>query len=191
MPMTIENLIFEEVDLDSMKVGELIKDWKCEETNEKLRPMKLQSMRLMINEIGELYKNGKGITPTKLKEVWERNENNMNDYMNNFLDTLENKEDIFKISKKQVDAKGNITLKLEKVDTSDRNKLIKEIANKLIEKLDKEQLRVMIEEGLKKNNDFVQLKKANIELDKKKPKIKEFRGCYKIVVNDTDLMIIG
>jgi len=153
--------------------------------------MKIAGMRFMIEEINKAYQNKKGLTKDQLRKIFEKHQNQTALYIGNAIDSLENPEDLFVVRDKKIDKKGNVTIKLNKVDTTNRSKIIKQLAKRLVEKLDKEQLQKMIEEGLKKNSDFKALELGNKEIKKKKVELKEHRGCFIITINNKEVMVVG
>ena len=189
--MPVEDLCFAEIDIEAFKQGEVLKDFKEVRNNEVSMPINITGMRLMIDEINKAYQNKKGLTKDQLRKIFEKHVNQSNLYAGNAIDSLKNPEDLFIVKDKKIDKKGNVTIKLNKVDTTDRSKIIKQLAKKLVEKLDKEQLQKMIEEGLKKNSDFKALELGNREIKKKKVELKEHRGCFIITINNKEVMIVG
>ena len=189
--MPIEDVLFAEIDVDLFKPGEILKDFKDNRNEELARPMKITGMRIMLDEINKAYQNKKGLSKDELRKIFEKHQNQSDVYIHNMIDSLEKPEDLFIVADKKIDKKGNVIIKLDKVDTTNRSKIIKQLAKRLVEKLNKEQLQVMIEEGLKKNSDFKMLEIANKEIKKNKPKLKEHRGCFIITINDKEVMVVG
>ena len=189
--MPIEDTLFAEIDIDLFKKGELLKTLKDFRDSEIARPIKIKGMRIMIEEINKAYQGKKGLSKDELRKIWEKHQDQSDLYIGNTIDSLKDPQDLFVVRDKKIDRKGNVTIKLKKVDTKDRDGIIKQLAKRLVEKLNKKQLQVMIEEGLKKNSDFNMLKEANKEIKKKKPKLKEHRGCFIITVNDKEVMVVG
>lgn len=189
--MPIEDTLFEELDLNALKKGEIVKNTDITKIEDTALPIKIGGMRILLSEINKVYKSGKGLSKNKLRSLFEGNQEKMCLYANNAVDCLEKSEEVFKVSKRKIDKKGNITLKLQKIDTRKRADLIKEVAKKLADKLNKEQLAILLEEGLKKNSDTDAIFEAKKQLEKEKPKIKEHRGCFIITVNDKEVMVVG
>ena len=187
--MPIEEF-FEEWDVESLKHGDIIRARGFESREKDSRPTIVKNMRVMISHLNDLYSKGKIPSKKEFNEIFEKHQKNMSDEVDNVLDDLENSEEFFKVEKKEESDSGDITIKLKKLDKTERIKIIKSIAKKLAEKMTKEQLQTMLEEGIKKLNDTKTLKEIDEELNKESPKIKGNKGCYKLQVNGKDIILL-
>jgi hypothetical protein len=189
--MPIDDIFITEWDLDFLKKGEFIRTRGIESEEKTGRPTVVKHMRIMINRLGELYSKNKPPTKEEFNKIFEAHQKYMNDEVIGVIDSLENSEDFFRVDERVEEKNGDIIIKLKKINKDERINLIKNIAKKLVENITKEQLQVMMEEGVKKLNDIGTLEKIDKELKTSKPKITGKRGCFKLQVNDEEIMLLG
>jgi DNA-binding IscR family transcriptional regulator len=188
--MTLDDLSYTtEWDVESLKEGNIIRARGIESEEIDTRPLRVNHMRIMINELSKMYYDKKPPTKEQFNKMFEKHQKYMEDEISNVLDDLENSENFFRVEKKE-DNNGDIIIKLKKIDAEERIKLIKNIAKKLVEKMTKEQMQTMLEEGIKKNNDLESLKKIDKKLESETPKIRGNKGCYKLSVDGEDIILL-
>jgi hypothetical protein len=191
---TTDAINFDADDLDSL-VLDLVKEGKYiraidfrEEEKEGIH-IKIEHMRHLLNDIYALYKGGEKPTKEEILSLFKKNEKKMQDAAFDLIEGLDN-DKFFKVTKRAEDKDGNITIKLTKINMEEKNALIRRVADKLMRKMTPEQVRTMLEEGLRKMNDASQLAAAEKALKKKKPEIEGHKGCYKLVIEGIDLHVM-
>ena len=179
--------------LDELKKGSIVTSpIPYEEQQKEVIHYKIKAMRDTIKEIYDAYSNNK--SKDEIFKIIEKNHKKMDDSIDNFMDRIEHlskKEKILKVIEKKTNSKGEITIKFKEVSMKEKASVVQSIVKKLASKVTKKQLEVMFEQSIMKLNDMDVLKKVDKALDKKKPKIKDNRGCFKLIIEDTDLMIIN
>lgn len=176
------------IDMGELKKGKIIKDIGRDVSGDTVH-LDIYHLRKIVDEIYQVYAR-KG-TKAEFVEVLEKGKDRARSDIDNFFDSLEMKEgeDLFEIVKRE--KRGDeITIKFKKVDRMRRVKLVKEIADKLIKKMTTEQIKIMLQEGIRRINNPDTLEKVNKALDKKDVKTTHKRGCFKFVVDDIDLMLV-
>jgi RecJ-like exonuclease len=184
LTMDLEDLI-----LGSLDKGKIVRI--CNENKAKTKSVHYatQSIRQMAKEMYKIYQNPQA-TRDDFVAVLEKNTKIMHDNIGSFLDGLDVDDDMFVIEDKIEDSKGNITVKFTKISATQKNQLVKDIAKTLLNKMDKNQLLTLLQEGIKHNNDVINLKKIKKKLEVEKPTIEGKRGCYKLVVGGEDIFIL-
>ena len=187
---TIDELLLEEWDLNSAKVGTIIKDVGFMDIDKSQRTMKVDAMRYLVQELKKLYDSDKKPTKKQFDKLFEKNEELMIKKLTEDFHDKDNKQDLFKVVKRKK-SKNGVTLEFKRVSGKERMALIKSITEKLVNKLTTDQLKDMLTEGLLKNNNVENLKQIDKELDKKKPKIEGERGCYILKIGKYEVMTVG
>lgn len=178
--------------LDELKEGSIVTVPQGE--NEQLKETvhyEIKQMRECIKDIYEAY--SRKATKQELVTILEKHKESIDTYIHDFLGRVENidkNEKIFKIAKKEI-KKGEVTIKLKEVPQNEKKEIVKSIVKKLIGKVTRDQLEAMFEQSILKLNDMEKLKKVDKALDKNEPKIEGKRGCYQLLVDDIDVMMIG
>lgn len=178
--------------LDKWKKGEIIqtvKEWSDE--GEHIIHYKIKHLRDAMKDIYSLYSNKKS-TKKDFMNVLEKHRKRMDDNIHDFMMKIENvpEDQLLKIVEKK--KKGDkITVVFQKVNQEDKKKFVKSIAKKIVNKLSREDQVKMFEQMINKMNDLEKLKKVDDKLKKEKPKVESKRGCFKIVIDDIDLFLVG
>jgi len=154
-------------DLGEMKEGVVFANTALQKQREQTVHYAVKGMREAMNEIYQIYNGKKKPKAKDFVRVLDKYNKKREDDITDYLDKIENEEDLFKIVKRK-SSKGKITIELEKISNKDRIKLIKSITEKLIKRMKPEHIHAMIEEGIKKNNDIDTLKRIDKKLDSKK-----------------------
>lgn len=148
------------------------------------------NIRELAKELNQLY--SKNATKEEFFKVIMKRRIKVDDDIHNFMNKIENlpNEELVEVIDRK--NKGNeIIVKFRKVSTEKKKQLVKSITKKLIKKISKEQLTELFEQAINKLNDLKVLKKVDKALKKKKPKLEGSRGCYKLMIEDTDLFVVG
>jgi hypothetical protein len=184
LPMDLDFIV-----LDAFQKGRIVKDIGLEGATEETVHYDIKHARELVKEIYEVYaRNG---SRADFVKVFEKRRDAANDEINNFIDELEMKEgeNLFEIINRK--EKGDeITLTFKKIDGKRKADLVRSIADKLLKKLTPEQITIMLQEGVKRLNKLDDLERVNKALDKEGVETKGVRGCFKLVVDDVDLMLI-
>ena len=177
--------------LDSLKKGKFIQVARpVLEDNKDTIHYDIKHIKELTKEIYRLY--SQNATPEEFVKVFIDKRKKCDDDIHNFINRVENipKEEILEVVEKK--EKGNeVIIKFKKVSTEKKKALVKAIVKRLLKKVTSKQLEELFEQAILKLNDMKKLEKANTLLKKKKPKIKGSRGCYKLMIDDIDLFIIG
>jgi len=178
------------IDLSDLKKGQVISNWDSKKEEEIETMISARHMQNFVDDMRKFYITGKRPSKKEFMKIFEKHRKKESDEVMDAIDQLDSGVDnTFRVKSKKKTKKG-LVIEFEKVDEKERIRLIKKIVSKLISKLKPEQLRVMLEEGLKQNSDIGDLKKVDKELQKKKPEVKEYRGCFKLVVNGKEIMVL-
>lgn len=180
----------EDVILSQFEEGKIVKGWDIAEEEEKTVHYRIKNLRATMTDIYKVYSNAKA-TKRDFVNVIEKHMKNHEDDVQDFLDQLENDDKLFEVAERTEDKSGNITIKLKKVDQTDRIALIRSITEKLMKKIKPDQLRSLLEEGVRRNNSTKKLKKIDKQLEKDDVKIEGKKGCFKFVVGDEDVFVMG
>lgn len=178
--------------LDKWKKGEIIQnvpEWDDE--SERIVHYRVKHLRDAVKEIYQVYGNKKATKKDFLK-VLEKHRKRMDDNIHDFMMKIENipEDELLKVVDKK--KRGNkITVVFEKVKQEDKKKYVKSIARKIVKKLNKEDQIKLFEQMINKMNDLEELKKVDDKLKKEKPKVETKRGCFKVVIDDVDLFLVG
>jgi hypothetical protein len=181
---------FEEWDVDALKEGEIIRAGGIQKLEDGALPVRVKHMRVLVKRLSDMYYSGKAPSPKEFKDIFRQGEKYMQTELQDTLDQLESEDDFFKVDKKIEDKDGNVTIKLKKLDKQGRIKVIRSIVDKVIKKLTPDQIKSLLEEGIRKNNDVKELEEMDKALDKEDVKIEAKKGCFKLVVGDKDIMVI-
>ena len=184
---TMTNL--DEIVLGNIKKGQLISSIRLENDGELIH-YDIKFLRELMGEVYKLYSSGE---PDKKKfvELFEKHQKKFDTFKGDVMDRLaDEKDDLFFVEERAVDKDGNITIRLKKLDSGERLKLLHSVSKKLMSKLTKKQLAEMLEEGIRKNNTIEDIKKMGEKLKKsKEPKVEGYKGCYKLLVDDAELIV--
>jgi len=190
MPEEMFEIGLEDVILSQFEEGKIVRGWDIEEEEERTVHYRIKNLRAMMNEIYQVYSK-KNSTKRDFVKVIKDHQKKHEDDVQNFLDQLENDDKLFEVAERQEDKDGNITIKLKKVDQTDRIALIRSITEKLMKKMKPEQLRSLLEEGVRKNNSTDKLKNIDKKLDDEDVKVEGKKGCFKFAVGDEDIFVMG
>ena len=178
--------------LDDLKEGRIVRALcTVDEEKESSVQYPIYHLRKAMTEIMELYKNN--ASKKEFVKAIDKFSKDMNQDINDFLDNPNkfDKEKILKVIKRQ-DKGDEITITFKKIDVNERKELIKSISSQLVDRVPKETLKGMFEQALLRLNDVAMLKKAETALKEKKDvEIKGKRGCYYLVIDDVELMMVG
>ena len=188
--MPIEDFFFEQ-DKGNLKKGAVVSNVSADKTREKVVHYSIKGIKDMTTDFYNLYKtSSKKPTKKDFLKIIDKHLNKRDDNVDNFLDRLENEDELFQVVKRKKKG-GKIIIELEKVSNKERMKIIRSIVDKLMKKVKPKQLRSMWEEVIRKNNDIEDLKAIEKKLkSKKKIKVEDKKGCFKFVIGDKELMII-
>lgn len=187
--MPLEDFI-DVINVDFFKEGNIVQSKSYEEIEELAAPLSVVHMRKLVKTLADLYYSGHPPSKAEFNKLFKDSEKEMSDEVGNEIEKLELSEDFFKVEKRIVERNGDVTIKLKKLNKEDRIKIIRSIATKMVDKLSKEQLISLLEEGIRKNSDFDKLKEIDSDLDKEDVKINARKGCFKLVVNNNDIFIL-
>ncbi len=151
----------------------------------------IKGMRDCMKDIYQAYSTK--ASKKEMCNILEKHKKRIDDNIHDFFGKIENlnkNEKMFKVAKKKI-KNGEVIIKFTPINIEEKQKYVKSIVKKLVNKVSKEQLVQMFEQAVVKLNDIGQLKKADKALDKKNPKVEGKRGCYKLIIDDVDLMMIG
>ena len=191
MPNIEELVEWGDMDIAAFQKGNILKIHDLDKENEDTVHYQIKHMRNIMGDIYKLYSGNKKPTKKDFSNLFEKHEKKLGDDVDNFLELLENEDELMKVISHKLNRKtGETTIKLQRVDTTEKKKLVKSISKKLATKLTKEQLISLLEEGVRKNNDVEQLKLINQKLKKKKPKVEGIKGCFKVVVDEEDVFVM-
>lgn len=179
------------LDLSELKKGQVISNWDSGKEEETETMISARHMQDFVDDMRKFYVTGKPPSKKEFMKIFEKHRKKQSDEVMDAIDQLDSGvANTFRVKSKKKTKKGGLVVEFEKVDEKERIRLIKKIVSKLVSELKPEQLRVMLEEGLKQNSDIGELKKVDKELQKKKPEIKSYRGCFKLVVNNKEIMVL-
>jgi hypothetical protein len=179
-----------DVDLGNLTKGQILTDWDREKEKDLIIPIKANQMREFVDEMRKFYLSDKKPTKAQFKKIFEKHQDKLEEQIHDTLGQLDKSpEKIFKVVKREK-IKDGFRIEVKKIDDSDRVTLIRRICDKLINKLTKEQLKSLLEEGLKKNADVKELEEIDKELEKKEPVVETKKGCFKIKVNDKEVFVM-
>jgi len=178
--------------LDDLKVGSIVTaPPSYTDEMKKTVHYDIKHLRHAMKEIYNVYSK-KG-TREDFVKVLEKVKHKRDDDIHDFMGRVENigkTEKLFKVIQKT--KKGNeVILKFQEVNQDEKKKLIKSIVKKVVDKVSKKQLSELFEQSIMKLNDLDELKKVDKALNKKNPSMEGNRGCYKLVIEDIDLFIVG
>jgi hypothetical protein len=174
-----------------MKKGNIIKVLDANEDDNTVAHYDIKFLRETMKKIYELYSNPKTTKKDFANLLYEQRKQH-NDSMCNILDTLdfERGESFLKVVDRK-DKDNKVTITFERINEKEKSILIKSIAEKLVKQMTPEQVMTMLQEQLRKLNDTEKLKKIDNKLNTEKPKIEGKRGCYKLVVDNEDVILVG
>ena len=175
--------------MDELKKGSVVSSPDDGDNSDTIQ-YDIKSMRECMVDLYKAY--SVNASKKEMCDILDKHRKRADDEIHNFLSRIENvKEDkMFKVIDKTV-KNGEITIKFKEIPKDDKIKVVKSIVKKLANKVSKEQLKIMFEQSIMKLNDIAELKSVDKALDKKNIEIEEKRGCFKLVVDDHDLFIIG
>lgn len=177
--------------LDHIKKGKIIPIAKplTEELGKTVH-YDIQEIRELAKKIYQLY--SKRASREEFVKTLYAHRKKTEDDIHNFMSKLENlpKEELVEVLDR-VDDGEKIVITLKKVSTEKKKALVKAITKKIVNKISKDQLTELFEQAINKLNDLKTLRKVNKALKKKKPKLQGSRGCYKLMIDDVDLFIVG
>jgi len=188
MPLD-DSLYAEEWAVGDIKEGTIVRDRSLTQEDKEIRPLRLKHMRICIQKLNDLYQSGKIPTKEDIDQAFDQLERYGSNELNDALDQLERGENFFKVEERKVAKDGTISFKLKKLDSEERIKMIKRIAKALVNKLSKKELASLMEEGIRKNANNQDIEEIDKELKTKKPKVKAYKGCFKVMVNDKEIMV--
>jgi hypothetical protein len=176
--------------MDNLIKGKIIKALPTFEDEEKeIVHYDINNLRKLVAKINTLYEN-KAPREEFIKVITEMRKANCTELCN----MLETKEfyqgDPFLKVIDRKDSGDKITVTFQKVNSQEKNMIVKSIAEKLVKQMTPEQVKVMLQEGIRKCNDIDSLKKVDKSLDTEAPQIEGKRGCFKLIIGGEDLHII-
>lgn len=194
MPEIIEEKIIDEcLSLDSLVKGKFIHNVKSfNEMDLKCVHYDVKNIRNLAEDIMKVY--SKGGKREDFVKIIEKHKKIHEDEVHNFESKVENimEEGVLKVVSRKKNKDGTVEIKFKKISNKEKSVLVKSIAKKLSKTVTRKQLEVLFEQSIMKLNDIDKLKKVDKKLKKKtKPKIKGVRSCYKLVVDDVDVFLVG
>lgn len=180
-----------DMDVGLIEEGEVFSN--CNQENETIRVgrKKVDLMREMVSRFAQMYHGGKIPTKKQFAKIFEEADQKNRLEFDSFIEQIENSNELVKLVKKKKGKDGKLILEFEPISKDDRIKLIKRISKKLVEKLETKQFQKMIEVGLTQHSRTDKLEEIEKELNKKKPIIKDYKGCFKLEINGKEIMILG
>jgi hypothetical protein len=194
MPMEegfiMNSMSIDEIILGNLKKGQIITTIDMNKDKEDGIHYDIQFMRNLLKEVYQLYSSGTA-DKKKFVELFDKHHQSFATSKGDFLDRIaDTKDELFMVEEKDIDKDGNVTIKLKKLDNAMRLKLITDISKKLASKLTKKQVIEILAEGIKRNNTTEQIQNMSKELKKNKDaKVEGKRGCYKLVVDKSEIMV--
>lgn len=186
----IADICLDDIVFDKIKKGNILRKIEFDKTEEDTIHYKIRSMREIVKKFYELYSK-KGTTKKDFMELIEKYGKKCNDDIGNFLEQLPKQDDdLIQVVKREETKDGRIILEFKKVSNKQRVELIKKITDKLFDKLTKKQMKTILQEGIRQNNDVSVLKRIWGKLKTNKPKIKDKLGCLTLVIDDLELLVI-
>lgn len=191
MPMGIDFMAnLDEIVLSNVKKGQLLSSLNVEKSEEATIHYDIKFMKDLMRDVYEMYSSGEA-NKKKFVELFDKHHKKFANEKGNIMERLaDTQDDLFLVEDKIVDVDGNVTIKLKKLDSSERLKLLNNVTKKLLSKLSKRQLQEMLSEGIRKNNTTEDIKKMSEKLDTKRvAKVEGVKGCYKLIVDDQELLV--
>jgi hypothetical protein len=148
-------------------------------------------LRNFVKEVYQLY--AKNPSKAELCTLLEKHRKRKEDDVHNFetdIETLKEHKQ-FEVIEKKTNKKGEIVIKLKQLPLEDKKKYVKSIVDKIVKTMKPETMRKLFTQSILKLNDIKDLKAIDKALKKKDPVIKGKQGCFKLVVDDHDLFIVG
>jgi len=179
----------DDIIMDQFEKGKLLKVWRPEKDREDTVHYAMKHAKEVVAEIYKLYSRKKKPTRKDFVKVWDKNRDERDKEISNFLDQLDKPAELLRVKSKK-ETKDEIVITLKKVDDKERLKIVQNIAIKLANKLDKKTIQSLLEEGIRKESNIDKLKKVEEDLDKKEIKVKGHKGCFTITVGEEELMIV-
>ena len=189
MPIINEEDLMDTVGIvGDLKPGRIVMDWDEDKDRDKTIHYAVRSVKELTEDFNKLYNNPTKPTRKDFVELFKKHSKKRDDDITDYLDRIENEEELLKVVKRRETKDGKVIIELEKISNKERLKLVTSITKKLLKKLKPEHIKSMVEEGIRRNNDIDILKKIDKKLSSKKPvKIEGKKGCYKFVIDGIDL----
>jgi hypothetical protein len=191
MPMGLDFMAnLDEIVLSNIKKGQLLSSMNLDKGQEATIHYDIKFMKDLMRDVYEMYSSGEA-DKKKFVALFDKHHKKFANDKGNIMERLaDTQDDLFQVEEKSVDKNGNITIKLKKLDPTERLKLLNKVTKTLLSKMTKKQLQEMLSEGIRKNNTTEEIKKMSEKLDaKKEAKVEGIKGCYKLVVDDLELMV--
>jgi len=179
----------DDIIMDQFEKGKLLKVWKPEKEREDTVHYAVKHAREVVAEIYKLYSRKKKPTRKDFVKVWDKNRDERDKEINNFLDQLDRPAELLRVESKK-ETKDKVVITLKKVDDKERLKIVQSIAKKLAKKLDKKTIQSLLEEGVRKEKNIDRLKKIDNNLEEKEIEVKGHKGCFTLTIGEEELMII-
>lgn len=187
--MPIEDTLMD-LDLGPLKEGDIFQNRDEEDFDHKLNATMIDAAREILYKVKEMYDIGKKPTKKEFNDMIKKLEDKRSVELDHFLDQLQEEDDFLKLTKRTKLKNGKIVMEFEPINKDDRIKLIRSITDKLIKKLKPEQLRSLLEEGVRKTCRNEKLEKIDKALDDGDVKIKERKGCFRLFVNEEEVLML-
>ena len=189
MPIMDEEDLMDTVGIvGDLKPGRIVMDWDEDKDRDKTIHYAVRSVKELTEDFNKLYNNPTKPTRKDFVDLFKKHSKKRDDDITDYLDRIENEEELLKVVKRRETKDGKVIIELEKISNKERLKLVTSITKKLLKKLKPEHIKSMVEEGIRRNNDIDILKKIDKKLSSKKPvKIEGKKGCYKFVIDGIDL----
>lgn len=182
---------FMDMDVGIIEKGDILSNCNLTDSMEKVGRKKVDLMREMVSKFAQIYYTGKAPSKKQFVKIFEEADQKNRLEFDSYMEQLENSNELVKLVKKKKGKDGKLILEFEPISKDDRIKLIKRIAKKLVAKLETKQFQKMIEVGLSNNARVDHLEDIDKELNKKKPIIKDYKGCFKLEINGKEIMILN
>jgi hypothetical protein len=183
-------IMLDEIVFDELSKGKIIRVISQEKDKERIVHYEVREARELTKEIYKVYSN-KNATKKDFFNVVDKIKKKTSKDIDNFFEILnQENENFFRVIERK--EKGDeVTIKLKKIDSKEKLKLVSSIAKQLAKKVKPNQLVTMFEQGMRKLNDVDKLKKISEKLKKKKVKVKEKRGCFYFDIDGEELFLIS
>jgi hypothetical protein len=151
----------------------------------------VMNMRELVKTFYELY--SKNAPREQFTEAFMKAQVKNEEQIHDFMARIEKIKDdkLIKVLDRIENKDGTTSITFKTINIDEKKKYIRALSKKLVKKITKKQLTEMFEQIVVKLNDTNTIKKANKALDKVKPKLEGKRGCYKIVIDDINLYLVG
>jgi len=176
--------------LDHLKKGKIIKVIADGEEDNNVAHYDIYHLRKTMAAIDKLYQNPKS-TKEDFAKALKEHRNKAWDDINHILDEKKfaKGEPLLKVVDRK-DTGKQVTITFERINNIEKTALVQSIAARLIKQLSTEDVTTLLQEAVRKLNDTDKLKKIDAGLAKKKPKIEAKRGCFKLIIEGEELVLV-